>query len=159
MLHSFLRNLGLILLPLQGSLPAKVKASWHTRRRQVLFSERLLQRKCLLKEGFESLFRVFQMKERTLNVKEVTALISLGTKRQTDAKALENALAPTSKEGISSYILDGVFKELSFPYFGLSFNQYGEFMGETIENTRSFEDTIALLAYPPRSSDSLDQVL
>ncbi len=113
-------------------------------------------------EGLANLFKVFQMKERTLNVKEVTALISLGTQGKTDAEALKKALAHIPKEGISNYKLDAVLKEMSFPYFDLKFREYGEFMaiisGEKAENKLSFEEMIVLLASAPRSVNSLDQI-
>ncbi len=116
----------------------------------------------LPKEGLANLFKVFQMKERTLNVKEVTALITLGTEGKTDAEELKKALAHIPKKGISSYKLDSVLKEVNFPYFDLTFKEYGEFIdiisGEKSENKFSFEEMIVLLASPPRSVNSLDQI-
>ena len=116
----------------------------------------------LPKENMSKMFRAFEMKERTLNSEEVTKLIDMGTKGKTEAEALKRALAHIPKEGISSYKLDAVFREMAFPYFDLTFNQYVDFMGiisgEKSENSLSFDDLVANLGGAPREVHTLDQI-
>jgi hypothetical protein len=92
----------------------------------------------------------------------VTKLIDMGTKGKTEAESLKRALAHIPKEGISSYKLDAVFNEMSFPYFDLTFNNYVDFMGiisgEKPNNSISFDDLVAALGEAPRDVQTLSQI-
>ena len=116
----------------------------------------------LPKENMSKMLKAFEMKERTLSSNEVRKLIDMGTKGKTEAEALKRALAHIPKEGISSYKLDAVFKEMTFPYFDLTFNRYVDFMnilsGKPSDNNISFEDLVANLGEAPRDVHSLAQI-
>jgi hypothetical protein len=116
----------------------------------------------LPKENMSKMFKAFEMKERKLTVKEVTKLIDLGTKGKIDKVELKKALAHIPKGGISSYKLDTVLKEISFPYFDLTFNQYIDFMailsGKPSDSSITFEDLVANLAEAPRDVHSMEQI-
>ncbi len=116
----------------------------------------------LPKENMAKMLKAFEMKERNLNTIEVKKLIDLGTKGKTDKAELEKALAHIPKNAISSYKLDAVFKEMSFPYFDLTFNKYVEFMniisGKPSDNSISFEDLVANLGEAPRDVHSMVQI-
>ena len=116
----------------------------------------------LPKVKMSKMLKAFEMKERLLSRKEVTKLIDMGTKGKTEAEVLKRALAHIPKEGISSYKLDAVFKELSFPYFDLTFNKYVDFMnilsGQPSDNSISFEDLVAALGEAPRDVQTLSQI-
>jgi len=108
------------------------------------------------------MLKAFEMKERNLNTTEVKKLIDLGTKGKTDKAELEKALAHVPENGISSYKLDAVFKEMTFPYFDLTFNKYVEFMniisGKPSDNSITFEDLVSNLAEAPRDVHSMVQI-
>ena len=116
----------------------------------------------LPKENMSKMLKAFEIKERILSSEEVTKLIDMGTKGKTESKSFKRALAHIPKEGISSYKLDAVFKEMSFPYFDLIFNQYVDFMniisGEKFENNISFDDLVATLGQAPRDVRTLSQI-
>ena len=116
----------------------------------------------LPKENMSKMLKAFEIKERILSSDEVIKLIDMGTKGKTEAESLKRALAHIPKEGISSYKLDAVFKEMSFPYFDLIFNQYVDFMniisGEKSENNISFNDLVATLGQAPRDVHTLSQI-
>ena len=116
----------------------------------------------LPKENMSKMLKAFEMKERTLSSEEVTKLIDMGTKGKTETEACKRALAHIPKEGISSYKLDAVFKELSFPYFDLTFNKYVDFMnilsGKPSDNSISFDDLVANLGEAPRDVHSMAQI-
>ena len=116
----------------------------------------------LPKGNMSKMLKAFEIKERILSSDEVIKLIDMGTKGKTEAKSLKRALAHIPKEGISSYKLDAVFKEMSFPYFDLIFNQYVDFMniisGEKSENNISFDNLVATLGQAPRDVHTLSQI-
>jgi len=116
----------------------------------------------LPKVQLSKMLKAFEIKERTLNREEVTKLIDFGTEGKTEAKTLKKALAHIPKEGISSYKLDAVFNEFSFPYFNLTFGQYVDFMaiieGKKAENNLSFDDIVANLGEAPRDVHTLGQI-
>ncbi len=116
----------------------------------------------LPKENMSKMLKAFEMKERKLSTSEVRKLIDLGTKGKTDKDTLKKALAHVPKNGISSYKLDAVFNEMSFPYFDLTFNQYVDFMniisGKTSDNNITFEDLVASLGEAPRDVHSMEQI-
>jgi len=116
----------------------------------------------LPKENMSKMLQAFEMKEHILSSEEVVKLIDMGTKGKTDEGALKRALTHIPNEGISSYKLDAVFNEVSFPYFDLTFNQYVDFMsiisGEKSENNISFYDLIANLGEAPRDVHSMEQI-
>ena len=116
----------------------------------------------LPKEGLIHPFKAFEMKERILTAKEVTEVIALGTHGKTNPEELKKALAHIPKEGISTFKLDPVLKEVSFPYFTLTFSQYHRFMnimrGKTDPNTTSFETILLALGTAPRKVYTLDDV-
>jgi len=115
------------------------------------------------KEGLSKLFKAFEFKERKLTKEEVSKLISLGSKgKEKNKKALHKALSHITEDGISNYKLDVVFNEMSFPYFNLTFPQFGTFMDIISGNPSSkeipFETVIKGLASAPRDVHSLDQI-
>ena len=116
----------------------------------------------LPKENLSKMFKAFEIKERKLNKEEVKKLIELGTKGKTDKTALKKALAHVPKEGISNYKVEVAFKEMDFPYFDLTFNQYAIFIntlsGKPNDNTISFEDLVANLGEAPRAVNSMEQI-
>jgi aminopeptidase N len=116
----------------------------------------------LPKENLSRMFKAFEIKERKLNKEEVKRLIALGTKGKTDKTALKKALAHVPKEGLSNYKVEVAFKEMDFPYFDLTFNQYAIFMntlsGKPTDNTISFEDLVANLGEAPRAVNSMEQI-
>jgi aminopeptidase N len=116
----------------------------------------------LPKKNMSKMLKAFQMKERILSVEEVTKLIDLGTKNHTNKAELKKALSHLPKEGISSYKLNKVFEEVSFPYFDLVVNKYIDFMailsGKPAENSVTFMELVAMLGKAPRDVHSIGQI-
>jgi len=114
------------------------------------------------KKNLKELFGFFEIKERKMSKAEVKALIDLGMHGKSDFKEMKNALALIPKEGISNYQLDAVLAKVSFDHFALTFKQAQRFneivSGKKINDPRSFEEIVAVLAKAPRSVSSLEEI-
>ena len=140
----------------------------HTQGKEALYQwikgsfESLMGIQNLPKTGLSQLFTAFEMKERMLNTKELTALIALGTQNKTNKEELNTVLSSLKKEGISTYHLEDALSKITFPYFKLTFHQYLKFMeiisGKKNEHTLSMEEVFTSLAGAPRSVHTLDQI-
>ena len=124
--------------------------------------ESLMGIQMLPKQNMKKMLKAFEVKERILSTQEVVRLIDLGTKNHTDKTELKKALSHIPKEGISSYKLDKILEEVSFPYFNLVVNKYLDFMnilsGKVSKNNISFVDMVALLGEAPRAVHSMGQI-
>jgi len=107
--------------------------------------------------------KFFEIKARTMQPSEVKALIDLGSKKPINPQILAKALAQVPKEGISSYALDKVFKELPFTEFVLTLKENGRFLslmeGKPMQqDDRPFVEFVEMLAKAPRKVSSLDDI-
>jgi aminopeptidase N len=115
------------------------------------------------KIALRDILEFFQTKERTLNTRELTALIDLGTHNHTNPQELAKALALVPPDGISSYHLEKVLSEVSFAEFVLTVKENGRFLSIMEGNVMkkdalTFEAFVKMLAKAPRKVSSLSDI-
>jgi len=112
--------------------------------------------------GLGKVFKIFEVKDKNLTAKQVETLINFGTKGKTDTKELKTALALVPTTGISIFKLDPIFTEISFKNFKLRFAEYINFMAivddRSNNDSRPFDEVIALIASAPENVNTLDQI-